>query len=178
MGRVAIWGLCLGTVLILSEPQAAAQQRFCFDMPSCQTSQSCNRGGDQGCGRCCKIIMRRNVFGSTCFGPPAPAAGVVVSSVPALTVATPALPLSFGAVSAGGMSESDVARVAAAAARDVLAASGGDRAGAASAGAVSNRCDDPCADIKQLQHDVEHLRQITRNLAVAVDALVDRLNNE
>ncbi|WP_139228283.1 hypothetical protein [Planctomicrobium piriforme] len=107
-----------------------------------------------------RTIIRKNNF-SGMFGE-APPAGFAVSSMPVLNVSAAAIPVNFGAASS---SNADLAAA-------VVRMLGEQRASNASAtAAASSTCNDPCGDIKQLQSDVQELKEITVKLSLVVEKL-------
>ena len=141
----------------------------------CSNCQACQ--GSRGCPRCCKkrtfnfdfsrTIIKRNLWGGLGEAPPV---GFAVSSVPALTVSTPSIPISLATAN-----NDNAVQLASAMIRMLNE----DRAAtAAAASASSNVCEDPCGSIKQLEDDVRQLREITVKLTLAVEELVKRQNAE
>lgn len=100
------------------------------------------------------------------MGEAPPVGASVVMSSPVVFSATAALPISFNQQSSA--SAADVNTLAAA----IVAAQKASAASAAPA-AANNTCNDPCGDIKQLQSDVQQLKQITVNLTNVVEKLVE-----
>ena len=153
-------------VSLIALNSASAQCQQCMQIPvCCPQCQSCPN--DQGCDenrgcRNCKVKIKRSVFGGFGGSMP-PTQGVLVSSVPAITVAAPAIPIQFGANNA---STSDLV--------SLLRAANALNAANTASPASNDRCEDPCGDIKQLQQDVARLAAIAQNLANAVEELKRR----
>ena len=158
-------GLVIASCLAAALPQVAEAQQ-------CQNCAA-------ECETCCppsrvKIVnrIRRSVL------PALPPQGIVVNSVPAMNVSaaavslTPAYqPVGFvgafpGSLTAGSVQPS-LNDVVAAAVEKALK----DKSGLAAAAAESDRCEDPCGDIKKLQRDVRELTAISQDLKLIVHEL-------
>lgn len=119
-----------------------------------------------------RTIIKKNLGGGL-FGE-APPVGVTLASMPVLNVQTPAVTMGFAGVQSQGAS-SQSAGLNQELLLEILKMRNAS-SGAASSAAAGNgvECEDPCADIKDLQSDVAQLREITVNLTKAVRELTDR----
>lgn len=163
--------------------QGCAENCICSQSSGCGSKASCCNH-DQNCssGKCCrpliyidlsKRIVKKNGYGGNAMFGGAPPQGFAVTSMPVLPLNISAMPVSFNGASSAGMNNTDLNNLMAAAA--ALNNIKTQQAAAASAAASSGlECKDPCGDIKQLQNDVAQIKEITRNLAAAVEELANQ----
>lgn len=173
-------------------PSCAVPSDCCYMGPSCAapgtcggSCGTCQSGGSGhsggGCQKCCppgkkhwihidlsRTINKGNKTKKTggFMGEAPPAGASVVMSSPVMFSTAAAIPINFQPASSA--SAADIQTLVAAAVQAQKAS-----AAAASAAAASDttKCADPCGDIKQLQSDVQQLKQIVVNLTNVVEAL-------
>ncbi len=142
---------------------------MCQSAPSCGGCQKCGQSGKKF--HCINIDLSRHITKGNktkktggFMGEAPPVGSSIVMSSPVMFSTAAAIPVNFN--SASSASAADIA-VAVAAAMKANAAS----AAPAAAATANTTCNDPCGDIKQLQSDVQQLKQIVVNLTNVVEAL-------
>ena len=100
------------------------------------------------------------------MGEAPPVGASVVMSTPAQFSPFAAMPISFQAAA-----PADNSAAIAALAKMILDGQKANASAAVAAAPASTKCEDPCGDIKQLQSDVQQLKQIVVNLTNVVEAL-------
>jgi len=186
MSRLA---LAVASVVCLALTMGKADAQYdCDYCPSCYCPQapSCDCPATTGVRRCgcdlgykskeqnnCnskniefnffKKTVTKSGKGNPFFGEEPPM-GFAVSSMPVLNISTNAVPIDLSARRAS----IDIDSAAALARAFSEARAAGPNTASAASGST---CEDPCGDIKQLQQDVEQLKELTYKLTVALDRL-------
>ena len=168
-------------------PSCAVPSDCCFTAPSCAAPGTCGMCQSApacgGCQKCCQpakkfhcinIDLSRHITKGNktkktggFMGEAPPVGASVVMSSPVMFSTAAAIPVNFNTASSA--SAADIA-VAVAAAMKANAATA-----AVAAAPADTKCNDPCGSIKQLESDVQQLKQIVVNLTNVVEALEKKI---